>query len=62
MRKKTHIKMLLLGVLGALLTFRKEIHDLTRIDWEDKEEEELEKLKLNFLNSQKEGTAGSAQK
>jgi hypothetical protein len=37
MRKKTHLKMLLLGLFGVFLTYRKEIHELTRIDWEDKE-------------------------
>lgn len=41
MKKKTHLKMLILGMLGAFLTFRREIHEFTRIDLEDKEEAEL---------------------
>jgi hypothetical protein len=36
MHKKTHLKMLLLGIAGALLTFRREIHEFTRIELEDK--------------------------
>lgn len=39
MRKKTHLKMLLLGIMGGLLTFRREIHEFTRIELDDKEEE-----------------------
>jgi hypothetical protein len=38
MRKKTHIKMLIFGLVGLFLTFRKEIHDFTRIEHEDKDE------------------------
>lgn len=42
MRKKIHVKMLILGVLGALLTFRRQIHEYTRIDIDEKEEKELD--------------------
>lgn len=36
MRKKMHFKMLVLGVIGGLLTFRREIHEYTRIDIDEK--------------------------
>jgi hypothetical protein len=48
MRRKTHVKMMLLGLVGLFLTFRREIHDLARIDHEDKEEIELERLQQKY--------------
>ena len=49
MRKTTHVKMFILGLVGAFLTFRKEIHDFTRIEHEDREEEELKKIQQKYL-------------
>ena len=48
MRKTTHLKIFMLGVFGAFLTFRKEIHDFTRIDIVDTEETELEKQLVEY--------------
>lgn len=40
--------MMLLGLVGLFLTFRREIHDLARIEHEDKEEIELERLQQKY--------------
>lgn len=39
-----HLKMGFLGLLGLFLTFRKELHDYTRIEGEDRDEQELKHI------------------
>ena len=41
MRKKTHLQMGILGLFGLFLTFRREIHEFTRIDRDQEPEEEM---------------------